>query len=222
MGGVEVRGAAETVRPESKIAEKRHYYQRAGRFAPSLIRRYYRLLEPAREILDLGCGVGDLGREAASHRAKVFGLDHDLVALRQARVHETVVLADLSRAVLPFRAESFDGIIAKDVVEHVAEPWSLLGEIRRVLRVGGKVLVSVPMEYPWVVWNDYTHVRGFTQEAARLLLKDQGFRILHCAPMGGVPLAGRMGAVDAIPVLLRFPGMRRLFGRSWEVLAARE
>ncbi len=198
---------------------KRRYYRRAGRFAPSLVRRYDRLLGPAREILDLGCGVGDLGRGAQARRRRVFGLDHDFAALREARAHESVILADLSDGELPFRGASFDAVVAKDVVEHVRDPGSLLAEIRRVLKPGGKLLLSVPMEYPWVVWNDYTHVRGFTKSAVRLMVEDQGFRVVHLVAMGGVPLAGRLGAVDAIPLLLRLPGMRRLFGRSWELLA---
>ena len=39
--------------------------------------------------------------------------------------------------------------------------------------------------------------------------------------MGSVPLAGRLGLVEGIPRLLRVPGMRRLFGRSWEAVAVR-
>jgi hypothetical protein len=94
-------------------------------------------------------------------------------------------------------------------------------EIKRVLKAGGRVIVSVPMEYPPRVWSDYTHVRGFTRGAVANMLADCGFDVLHVVPMGGIPLFGRFGGIDAIPFALRVPGMRRVFGASWEALARR-
>jgi SAM-dependent methyltransferase len=200
---------------------KRRYYERGGLLDPALAARYYRLLGSAKVILDLGCGRGCLGRLKPSPEIEVHGLDHDPLAVEEASRYEKAVCLDLDHERLPYGDAAFEAAIAKDILEHLQDPPRVLREIRRVLRPGGRLLVSVPMEYPWVVWNDYTHVRGFTKDAIRLLLEDAGFDVLHVLPMGGVPLAGRLGLVDWIPRFLALPGARRWFGRSWEGLAIR-
>lgn len=45
---------------------------------------------------------------------------------------------------LPFRASSFDGVVATEVIEHVRYPYRLVREIRRVVRREGRVLLSTP------------------------------------------------------------------------------
>lgn len=56
------------------------------------------------------------------------------------------VLASGSR--LPFRSSSFDLILCLFVLEHVAAPGELIGEISRLLATGGRAVVAVPSERP--------------------------------------------------------------------------
>ncbi len=56
---------------------------------------------------------------------------------------EDAVLAELGRP-LPFEAHAFDLVFACDVVEHVEEPVGWLRDLRRVLRPGGRLLLSTP------------------------------------------------------------------------------
>jgi SAM-dependent methyltransferase len=86
-----------------------------------------------------------------------------------------VLLADLREA-LPFADSSFDGVIAKDVLEHVPDPGAVVREIRRVLAPGGIVFASSPDAQRWV-WDDYTHVRPFTRRGFRKLFTDQGLTV---------------------------------------------
>ena len=74
---------------------------------------------------------------------------------------------------LPFDEQSFDGVVLKDVLEHVANPVALVREVRRVLRPGGRVFASSPDAQRWV-WDDYTHRRPFTRKSFRMLFEDQG------------------------------------------------
>jgi SAM-dependent methyltransferase len=201
--------------------KKEAYYVRAGRLDPGLVARYWRLVAPAETVLDVGCGQGCFGRLKPDARAEVFGVDIDPIAVDAAAAYETAACIDLEAGTLPFDDAAFDAAFAKDVLEHLTKPWTLLAEIKRVLRPGGRLVVSVPMEFPRLVWSDYTHVRGYTEEAVANMLDDCGFRVEHVQPMGGVPMFGRLGWVDLIPTTLRLPGMRRLFGRSWEALAVR-
>lgn len=122
---------------------------------------------------------------------------------------------------LPFDGEYFDAVLAKDILEHLQAPWALVTETYRILRLGGIVIANVPMAKPKIVWNDYTHIRGFTRNALRMLFEDSGFDVLHIHKMGGIPLAGKLLLIKWIPILLRFPPLDLLFGRCLEIKARR-
>lgn len=201
---------------------KRTYYAGQG-LSPQLVARYFRHLgvERVSRVLDLGCGTGDLGRFRLCREVEVFGLDIDDGAIREAVHYETARVCDIEDGQFPFEAGFFDGAVAKDILEHVQRPWELVAELHRVLRPGARLVVSVPMPRPDVVWADYTHIRGFTKGAIRGLLEDFGFTVIGFARLGAVPLSGRLGLLDWQPAFLLIPGMNRLFGRSYEVLAER-
>ena len=83
-----------------------------------------------------------------------------------------MLLADVDEP-LPFEDATFDGVVLKDLLEHVRDPVAVVREVRRVLRPGGRVFASSPDAQRWV-WDDYTHRRPFTRKAFRLLFADQG------------------------------------------------
>lgn len=66
----------------------------------------------------------------------------DVVAVNISTRGNPQVFAD--GQALPFRAGSFDAVIATEVIEHVRYPFRLLQEVRRVLRPAGRALVSTP------------------------------------------------------------------------------
>jgi ubiquinone/menaquinone biosynthesis C-methylase UbiE len=186
---------------------------------PALAARYYRMFGDARVLLDLGCGIGDFGRLRPSPDVTVHGVDIDAGAVAQACAHERALRCDLDAAELPYPDGMFDAVLAKDILEHVQDPGHLAREAYRVTRKGGVLVASVVMAKPGRVWADYTHVRGFTSRSARMLLEDAGFRVEETWRMGGVPLSARLGLIDAVPLLLRFPPFDALWGSSWELRA---
>ncbi len=95
------------------------------------------------EILDLGCRDGALST-AYLDGNHVVGVDVDRAALARAeeRGLETA-WADVDES-LPFPAESFDVVVAAEVLEHLRLPERALGEAMRVLRPGGLLVGSVP------------------------------------------------------------------------------
>jgi len=196
------------------------YYSNTGVPSP-LAHEYFRRLGAASLVLDLGCGVGDMSR-AAPPGVRVIGIDHDQGALELAGRYGQVVAWDAGTGRrLPFPRSRFDAVIARDVLEHLDRPWDTLREMRAVLRPGGLVLASVPMARPRVVWNDYTHRRGFTAAAIRLLVLDAGFAVMRVDRMGPLPLLARLGLIRAVPWLLRLPVLDQAWASSWEVLARR-
>jgi ubiquinone/menaquinone biosynthesis C-methylase UbiE len=182
---------------------------------------YFDLLGPVERVLDLGCGQGDIGRHRPKRVRCVVGVDAAEDALRLAASHEAVCGWDGDCGVLPFRDEVFDAIVAKDVLEHLVKPWLIVAEMHRVLRKGGRVIASVPMARASAVWDDYTHVRGFTRAALRALFEDHGFLAQKPMPMGGVPFAGRVGLVRRLPQILSVPPLGRLFGSSYMIVATK-
>jgi SAM-dependent methyltransferase len=93
-----------------------------------------------RRILDLGCGKGRFAMALRERGASVVGLDLSAAMLDQAKGIDRV---RASARRLPFRPASFDGVVAVEIFEHLA-PGSLdlvCGELRRVLRPGGKLVI---------------------------------------------------------------------------------
>lgn len=198
---------------------KQVYYAGQGT-KPTLVARYYRKLgQSARVILDVGCGTGDFGRLKPSPDIEVHGVDADPTAIAQASTSERALEADLDAGPLPYPDGMFDAVLAKDIFEHVRFPGPLAREIHRIMKPGGVLIASVVMARPRRVWADYTHLRGFTRDSARLLLEDAGFRVEETWRMGGVPLSSRLGFIDLVPHILRVPVFDSLWGSSWELKA---
>ena len=139
---------------------------------PGYFRDVTRHFDPSARLLDVGCGSGWLG----DHFENYTGIDSSAEAVAAARRRgREIVHGDVDQP-LPFADASFDGVVLKDLLEHVADPVAVVAEARRVLRPGGRVFASSPDAQRWV-WDDYTHRRPFTRKAFRLLFADAGFEV---------------------------------------------
>jgi len=99
-----------------------------------------------RRILDVGCGSGPLFAALRDHGAIVTGFDASAGMLKLARLRlgddADLHLADLGHP-LPFPDAAFDDVIAS-LVLHYLEDWTApLAELRRVLKPGGRLIMSV-------------------------------------------------------------------------------
>ncbi|NHA67524.1 class I SAM-dependent methyltransferase [Phycicoccus flavus] len=122
--------------------------------------------------LDLGSADGPSAswfREAA---VRTVSLDIDPRGLDAAGVCGSALA-------LPFADETFDAVAAFDVLEHCAPEADALAEIRRVLRPGGRLLLSVPA-YSWA-WSDFDvangHHRRYTRRRTVAALRRAGFAV---------------------------------------------
>ena len=98
------------------------------------------------EVLDVGCGSGPLTEALRARGAVVSGFDLSpaMVELARGRLGEDADLrvADLA-APLPYPDERFD-LVVSSLTLHYVEDWaSALAELRRVLRPGGRLTVSI-------------------------------------------------------------------------------
>jgi SAM-dependent methyltransferase len=156
---------------------------------PGYLRDVTRHFAPDARLLDVGCGTGWI----ADHFSDYTGVDGSTEAVAAARERErAVTLHDVGEP-LPFADESFDGVVMKDLLEHVADPVALVREVRRVLRPGGRVFASSPDAQRWV-WDDYTHRRPFTRKSFRLLFADQGLAVEQVGYESVTPGVGLISA----------------------------
>jgi SAM-dependent methyltransferase len=142
------------------------------------IRRYF---PAARTLLEVGGGNGQVTRaiqracpEMRLTVSEVFL--EGLVAARASLAGVDVVQADLLR--LPWEGE-FDLIGAFDVLEHVRDHGAAVAQMRRALRPGGGLVVTVP-QHQWL-WTEVDEVSRHERRYARRelvgLLKRGGFRV---------------------------------------------
>jgi ubiquinone/menaquinone biosynthesis C-methylase UbiE len=105
-----------------------------------------------RRILDAGCGSGPLFAALRDRGAIVTGFDKSaaMVELARQRLGDGADLqvADLGSP-LPFPDDEFDDVIASLVLHYLQDWGPALAELRRVLKPGGRLLVSV--EHPFAI-----------------------------------------------------------------------
>lgn len=106
------------------------------------------------DILEVGCGSGNIARPLAWLGHRVLATDIDEASLEFMRIQGVPDTLELSRAGLTElpAGRSFHVIIASEVLEHVEDPAQALKVFRGALRPGGLVLVTIPNGHgPWEV-----------------------------------------------------------------------
>jgi len=135
-------------------------------------------LPPGRrlDVLDAGCGGGATLESLRSRYGSAVGVELAEEAVEYARERGRNVIQG-SITDLPFADESFDLALALDVVEHVPDDGAALGEMFRVLRPGGALLVTVPALM--VLWSQHDvangHHRRYTVGQLNGQVEEAGF-----------------------------------------------
>jgi SAM-dependent methyltransferase len=181
-----------------------------------------RLLPPtsASRLLDVGCGTGHHLKALRARGYDAVGVDGSDAMLAEAR--QTDASAPLARSDvgrLPFRSDTFDAALSVEVLRYLDEPLPMLREVARVLRPGGRCLVTA---VPWLSLNGYpllnrllpARARGFSP--LRQYFTSEGALRRQLAAAGLQPLevhAVYWGPVNWVERLLpsRLPAFLRRF-----------
>lgn len=127
-------------------------------------------------VLDLGAGSGHYRRLFNEQRYMAIDRGYEQQSFRGLDV-----VADASA--LPCRDQTMDAIICVEVIEHLPDPRLLLNEAYRVLKEGGKMLVTSPLCFgEHMQPHDYLR---YTRFALEQLYGSVGFAVVRIEPRGG-------------------------------------
>ena len=188
---------------------------------------------PARvaRMLDVGCGAGATTAAVREVRPVAWagGVEYvEAIAAEAERVCDRVWQGDAAAAPLEHEIApgSLDLVLCLDVLEHMADPWSMVRRLSALLAPGGRLIVSVPNIRHWkFIWRlasrgdfvyrdagllDRTHLRFFVRATA-----------VELATCGGLTLVGARSA-QAWPSTDIRGLLSRVSGRASEEWTAKQ
>jgi len=157
--------------------------------------------ENGNTMLDVGCGEGVFGKSAKDKfGVEVWGIDINQrsVALAEEKL-DRAFCNDVSLMMDDLPENYFDAIYFNDVLEHMVDPYSLLGALKSKLNTEGVVVASIPnvryhrvltqillkrdFKYEKAGVMDETHLRFFTQKSIQRMFVDAGYEIIRVDPI---------------------------------------
>jgi 2-polyprenyl-3-methyl-5-hydroxy-6-metoxy-1,4-benzoquinol methylase len=146
-------------------------------------------------ILDLGCGAGawaELLRNVGGR--ELIGVDISAEACDAARPHYDAVLNSQIEEIdlEALGGEQFDVIVVADVLEHLYDPWRVLGSLRHWIKNEGQLVISTPNARYYKFWMrlaffgdflyddaggfmDKSHIRWFTKRSLTSAMNERGW-----------------------------------------------
>lgn len=152
----------------------------------------------AKSVIEVGCGEAALGEALKQRqRCRVVGIEIDQEAAAVARKRIDAVYCGDAEHIVSILDETFDCIVASEIVEHVEDPWSLLAEMRRLAKPGAQLILSVPnvanaslvgdllrgrFDYSYLGLTCAGHLRFFTRRSIVEMLTIAGWDAVNLTP----------------------------------------
>jgi SAM-dependent methyltransferase len=157
-------------------------------------------LDPNSRILDAAAGLGQLAVRLRGQGHRVIGLDSSLEAARHGSgLGIPMVIGDLTR--LPFRSARFDAVTSGETLEHLDDDRGAVAEMNRVVRAGGRCILTVPALQ--ILWNAsdvyYQHRRRYSRSQLVELFHRGAFEVKK-ARFWGFPMVLLYDTVFLLPM----------------------
>lgn len=125
-------------------------------------------------VLDVGCGDGVMGEPIWKMGNNVISLELPTIAILAHRCGVPLIVGGDAEH-LTFASNSFDVVLASEVMEHLWNPHNFLDEAHRVLRANGYLIIETPEGRGGLNYDD--HKNYFTVERLKQML---GARFAVC------------------------------------------
>lgn len=135
-----------------KDAQEFDYFEKADEITENERTRLNQLImekigSGSNRILDVGCGNGWLSKMVEIEQTQMVSLDISQINVQRAlkeQPHQNHfgVVADVFH--LPFLENSFDVIVASEIIEHVYDPKAFVACLLKILKPGGKLIITTP------------------------------------------------------------------------------
>ena len=151
--------------------------------------RYNSILDIVKDrvVLDAACGTGYGTNLIGKYAQKAYGIDISKEAIEYAKENysrENIDFRNMSIAVIDFPDKFFDVIVSFETIEHVDEEIQkkFMGEISRVLKKDGILIMSTPNKY------NYSDIRNYKNEYHVKEFYESEFRDLICDKLKNINL----------------------------------
>jgi len=178
-------------------------------------------------VLEVGCGNGATGKRLLETGKAKWVTGVELVpeqgAIARSVLNE-VYVGNINDIALDWQPRQFDCFVFGDVIEHFADPWSLLRRLRPFLAEDGIVVTSIPNVRHWpVVWDlvvrgdwryqkdgvmDITHLRFFTRKSIYRFFAETGYAVQVFQPYFN-------GRRYSIPNQITFGALMGFLSQRW-------
>ena len=137
------------------------------------------------EVLEVGCGVGR-GLEAILQHCQTYtAIDKNEALIAQLQ-EEYPQHRFLAQHLPPFKdipSDHYDFVISFQVIEHIQNDSLFVAEIQRVLKPGGKAIITTPNRR-WSLTRNPWHIREYTETELQALLQKH-FAVVECKGVAG-------------------------------------
>ncbi|MBI2968952.1 MAG: class I SAM-dependent methyltransferase [Bacteroidetes bacterium] len=178
-----------------KLEENNFWYRSRNNVIETLIKRF--AASPGK-FLEVGCGNGFALKALSKFPGlSLTGCEIYLSGLSNAKKRlPGVAFIQLDARNIPFNNE-FDFIGCFDVLEHIEDDMTVLQQMNKAVKPGGRIFISVP-QYTWL-WSDIdvidNHKRRYSRNELVTKITNAGFRIDY--------LSGFTGAIFPLMILSR-------------------
>ncbi|MBP7119004.1 class I SAM-dependent methyltransferase [Candidatus Woesebacteria bacterium] len=133
--------------------------------------KYLEHVKNGDKVVELGCGLSYFPEMARLHGAYSYGLDFSEKAVNkliESFPKTKFVIGDATKT--PFDNAEFDVVVSGEVLEHIEVPQTLIDEMARICRPGGKIIISTPH----LEFDDPEHIWEFDEKDLQEMMGKYG------------------------------------------------